>query len=252
MAILILIIVHWYSSLFFQSVFLHRYAAHGLYTMSKTWEKVFFLGCFFTQGSSYISAYTYGIMHRLHHAHTDTTEDPHSPDNSSNVFTMMWDTRNNYRNLYTGKTEVPDKYKKDLPVWERFDRFAHSGYTKALWVLLYIGLYIILATEWWQYLFLPITLAMGAFQGVAVNWWAHRFGYENFKMSNTSKNILPLDVLFWGEAYHNNHHKHPSNPDNAQKWFEWDMGYWAMKVMHKLGVIKIKAVELQHAPITTR
>lgn len=30
----------------------------------------------FTQGSSYISAYTYGLMHRLHHAHIDKAEDP--------------------------------------------------------------------------------------------------------------------------------------------------------------------------------
>jgi stearoyl-CoA desaturase (delta-9 desaturase) len=180
------------------------------------------------------------MMHRLHHAHTDTEEDPHSPDNSSNVFTMMWDTRNNYRNIYTGNTTVADKYKKDLPAWEQFDRFAHSWITKLVWVLVYIGLYALLATEWWMFLFLPITLAMGAFQGVAVNWWAHRFGYENFKMNNTSKNILPLDMIFWGEAYHNNHHKHPANPDNAHKWFEWDMGYWAMRLMHKLGIIRLK------------
>ena len=240
MAILIFLLIHWYCSLFFQSVFLHRYAAHGLYTMSKGWEKFFFFGCFITQGSSYISPPAYGIMHRLHHAHTDTDEDPHSPENSSNVFSMMWDTRNSYRNIYIGKTEVADKYKKDLPVWTPFDRFAHSWITKAVWVLIYITLYIILANHWWLFLFLPVTLAMGAFQGVAVNWWAHRFGYENYKMNNTSKNILPVDMLFWGEAYHNNHHKHPANPDNAHKWFELDMGYKAMKFMDKVGIISLK------------
>lgn len=246
MSILLLLVVHWYSSLFFQSVFLHRYAAHGVFTMSRFWEKMFFIGSFITQGASYISAPAYGIMHRMHHAHTDTEHDPHSPANSSNVFTLMWDTRNNYRDIYTEKSVIPDKYKKDLPLWKAFDRFAHSWITKLTWILLYILLYTLLATEWWMYLFLPLTMAMGAFQGVAVNWWAHKFGYENYKMSNTSKNILPFDFLFWGEAYHNNHHKHPSNADNAHRWFEWDMGYRTMLLLQRLRIIKIRKAACKH------
>lgn len=91
---------------FFQSVFHHRYAAHNLFTMSRFWEKVFYFGCFITQGSSYISAYTYGLMHRLHHAHTDKPEDPHSPHNDPNPFVMMWTTRNNYFNLYIGERSL--------------------------------------------------------------------------------------------------------------------------------------------------
>lgn len=247
MAILILMIVHWYSSLFFQSIFHHRYAAHGMFSMSKGWERVFFIGCFLTQGTSYISARAYGIMHRLHHAHTDTEHDPHSPHNSPNMFTLLWQTRNSYRNIYIGKADVENKYTKDLPVWESFDYMAHSIAAKIVWTALYVTFYAIFATQWWMWLFLPITLVMGAFQGVAVNWWAHRFGYETYKMDNTSKNILPVDFIFWGEAYHNNHHKHPGKPDNAHKWFEWDMGFFAMKMLHKLGVIRIKALALQPA-----
>lgn len=239
MAILLLLVIHWYGSLFFQSVFHHRYAAHGLFTMTKGWERTFFIGCFLTQGSSYISARSYGIMHRLHHAHTDKEHDPHSPENTPNIFRMMWETRNNYRDIHTGKSVVAEKYKKGLPQWLSFDVFAHSWITKVLWVVLYVALYLLLATEWWQFLFLPVTLAMGAFQGAVVNWWAHRFGYENFDMDNTSKNILPVDLLFWGEAYHNNHHKHPSKPNNAHKWFEFDMGYAAMRFLHKIKVIRL-------------
>ncbi len=239
MAILLLLIIHWYASLFFQSVFHHRYSAHGLFTMSKGWERVFFVGCFITQGSSYISAYTYGIMHRLHHAHTDKENDPHSPSNTPNLFGMMWETRNNYRDIHTGKLQVEDKYKKGLPQWPVFDNFAHSWITKAVWTLLYIVIYALLATEWWHFLFLPVTFAMGAFQGAVVNWWAHKFGYRNFKVDNTSRNILPLDIFFWGEAYHNNHHRNPATPNNAHRWFEWDMGYAAMRLLHNLRVIRL-------------
>lgn len=240
MAILAFLILHWYFSLFFQSVFHHRYAAHGMFTMSKFWERVFYIGCFLTQGSSYISAYAYGLMHRLHHVHTDKPEDPHSPHNDPNPFLMMWTTRNNYFEIYLNDSDIEPKYKKNLPEWAAFDNIAHNWIFRIIWILIYTAIYAWLATAWWQWLFLPITIIMGSFQGMAVNWWAHKFGYENFKMSNTSKNILPFDFIFWGEAYHNNHHKHPSRLNNAVKWFEWDMGYQSMRFLHFLRIIKMK------------
>ena len=80
MIIVLFVVILWYGGLFFQSFFLHRYAAHQVFTMSKTMERVTFVLTWFFQGSSYLSAYGYGIMHRMHHAYTDTEKDPHSPD----------------------------------------------------------------------------------------------------------------------------------------------------------------------------
>ena len=79
MAVIILVVVLWYSGLFFQTFFLHRYAAHQVFTMSKFTEKVCFFLTWVFQGSNYLSAYGYGVMHRLHHAYADTEKDPHSP-----------------------------------------------------------------------------------------------------------------------------------------------------------------------------
>ena len=70
MVILIFVLVLWYGGLFFQSFFLHRYAAHQVFTMSKTMERITFVLTWVFQGSSYLSAYGYGIMHRMHHAYT--------------------------------------------------------------------------------------------------------------------------------------------------------------------------------------
>lgn len=207
--------------------------------MSPAWEKFFFICCFITQGSSYISASSYGMMHRLHHAHTDKEEDPHSPHFEPNPFLLLLKTRNNYHSIYKGSQHVEAKYKKGLPVWEAFDRLAHTWVSRSLWVIIYITVYIYFATAWWMYLFLPLTLAMGALQGVAVNWWAHKFGYENYRLTNTSKNILPIDFLFVGEAYHNNHHRHPGRVNNAVKWFEFDITYRIMLLMHRLHIIKL-------------
>lgn len=153
---------------------------------------------------------------------------------------MMLNTRNNYNAIYKGRTVIEEKYKKDLPQWMAFDKIAHNWITRVLWMLAYVAVYMLLATAWWQFLLLPFTFALGTIQGAAVNWWAHRFGYENFKMDNTSKNIMPVDFIFWGEAYHNNHHKHPSRPSNAVRWFEFDSAYAIMRVMHALKIIRIK------------
>ena len=179
------------------------------------------------------------MMHRLHHAHTDKKEDPHSPHFEPNPFLLLVKTRNSYNDIFQGYTQVHDKYKKSLPEWEAFDRIAHTWYARVGWALIYTAIYIWLATAWWMYLFLPLTLAMGALQGVAVNWWAHKFGYENYVLANTSKNILPIDFLFVGEAYHNNHHKRPGRPNNAVKWFEFDVTYRIMLLMHRLHIIRL-------------
>ncbi|MXV49763.1 acyl-CoA desaturase [Pedobacter sp. HMF7647] len=240
MLLLTFIVCHWYASLFFQSFFHHRYAAHGLFTMSKAWEKAFHICCFVTQGSSYISAKTYGLMHRLHHAHTDTEHDPHSPHYTTNVFMLLWKTRNSYNDIYVGRTDIEQKYYKDLPEWDTFDKLVHNWQSRVLWAVVYVAIYVALATQWWMYLFLPLSLAMGALQGLAVNWWAHKFGYENFDTGNTSKNILPIDLLFVGEAYHNNHHKYPARANNAIRWFEFDATYFIIKIMNYLGVVKLK------------
>jgi stearoyl-CoA desaturase (delta-9 desaturase) len=90
-----------------------------------------------------------------------------------------------------------------------------------------------------MFLFLPFHIFMSPFQGAALNWWAHSFGYRNFNVKDTSKNIIPIDLLFWGEAYHNNHHKFPARLNNAKRWFEIDLGYWCMRLIEKARIIRI-------------
>ena len=240
MAFLIFFILHWYLSLFFQSVFHHRYAAHSQFTMTKGWEKFFFIGCFITQGSSYISAKAYGLLHRLHHAHTDTELDPHSPSYSTNIGSLLLKTRNSYRDIFLGKTIVEKQYHKNLPDWTSFDQFAHNWIIRVLWGAIYMVIYFFTVTAWWMWLFLPITFALGALHGLAINWWAHKFGYINFKNEDTSRNILPIDLLFWGEGYHNNHHQYPSRANYAVKWFEIDFGYCMVRLLNKVGIIQLK------------
>jgi len=239
MIIFLFFIATWYLSLFSQTFFQHRYAAHGAFKMSKGWEKFFFIITYLTQGSSYMSPKAYAIMHRFHHAYTDTDKDPHSPSYSSNIFSMMWRTRTFYQDIIHGRMEVEDRFQKNLPEWPALDKWANGTISRVLWVGLYILFFVLFATSPWQYLFLPVIIAMGAFHGAVVNWFAHKYGYINFKLKNTSMNLFFIDFLMLGESYHNNHHKHPSAINFGQRWHEIDPMYPVIRLLAWARVIQL-------------
>lgn len=240
MIVLIFFVAHWYLSLFSQTFFLHRYAAHGAFRMSPFWEKFFYIFTFLTQGSSYMSPRTYAILHRLHHAYTDTEDDPHSPQHSESFLALMNKTRKKYADIFNGRLKVEEKFLKNLPDWKEFDRMAHPWFMRLTWVGVYTLFYVIFATHWWMFLLIPVHAMIGPIHGGIINWFAHKYGSTNFAVSNTSKNLFPVDILMLGEAYHNNHHKYPSSINFGVKWNEIDPIYFTILAFHKLRIIRIE------------
>jgi stearoyl-CoA desaturase (delta-9 desaturase) len=239
MTIFLFFVAVWYLSLFSQTFLHHRYASHSAFKMSKGWERFFYAMAWITQGSSYMSPRAYAIMHRLHHAYTDTERDPHSPSFSPNIFHMMWRTRRIYIEIVKGKINVEERFLKNLPESGWFDRFACSTVSRVLWAGAYVAFFIQFATSPWQYLFLPVILAMGAFHGAVINWFAHKYGYINFRLRNTSMNLLFVDFLMLGESYHNNHHKRPSSINFGKRWHEIDPVYPVIKLFAWLGIVRL-------------
>lgn len=238
--ILSFFIAHWYLSLFFQTFFLHRYASHRAFTMSKRTEKVFYILTWFFQGSNYLSPYGYGVMHRMHHAFADTENDPHSPMYDETIWNMMWKTKTIYSAIANKKMEVDPRFTEGVPQWEAFDKFARSWPSRAFWGLVYIAVYAQFATAWWLWLLLPIQFLMSPVHGAIINWFAHKYGYRNFEVKDTSKNFLPVDFLMMGESYHNNHHKNGGRANfGGIRWHEIDPTYQVIKVLNKLKIIKI-------------
>jgi len=186
-----------------------------------------------------MSARAYAIMHRMHHAYTDTEKDPHSPNFSKNIFNMMWRTRSIYLAIVKGKYPVEKRFSKNLPEWKTLDRWGNSPPSRILWALAYIAFFLVFATSLWWFLLLPIVITMGAFHGALVNWFAHKYGYINFKLRNTSRNLLVVDVLMLGESYHNNHHKHPSSINFGRRWHEIDPVYPLILLLKWLHIIRL-------------
>jgi stearoyl-CoA desaturase (delta-9 desaturase) len=240
MAILIFFLAHWYLSLFAQTFFLHRYAAHQMFTMNNFWEKVFYFLTWVFQGSSFLSPKAYGIMHRLHHAYADTENDPHSPMYSKNLFDMMKKTLIVYLAVLNDTKEMEDKFKKGVPYWPSFEKIAGSWIVRIEWGVLYFLFYYQYATHWWMYLLLPIHFLMGPIHGAIINWYAHKYGYVSFKVDDTAKNLLPVDILMMGESYHNNHHKFGGRANFGIKWHEFDPTYPVIYLLNLVGIIHLK------------
>lgn len=240
--ILCFFVGHWFLSLFCQTFFLHRYSSHKMFTMNKFWERFFHALTWVAQGSSYLNPRAYAIMHRMHHAFSDTEKDPHSPHFYDNAFSMMKKTFRMYNDLIHRKYEAAKEFVGNYPKWEFIDKYGNNMWTAISWGVVYTAIYFFFATEWWLYLLLPVHYMMGPIHGAIVNWCGHKYGYSNFDNNDKSKNTFFWDLFLLGELFQNNHHKYPNSPNFAKKWFEFDPLYPVIKVLSWVGIIKMAKV----------
>ena len=238
MAILIFFILHWYLSLFVQTIFLHRYASHKMFTMSPFMEKVFFVLTALAQGTSFLRPSLYGVMHNKHHEHSDTEKDPHSPVMSTNYFSFMNKTLYNYQACEKLLEKKPNML-KNYPSWPIFEKIFDNYTVRFIFLGLYIWFYFLFAPSYIYFLLIPIHALMGPIHGFIVNWFGHKHGYRNFDSDDNSKNTLPVDVLMSGELYQNNHHKYPKRANFAVKFYEFDLGFWILWILNLFGLIKL-------------
>jgi stearoyl-CoA desaturase (delta-9 desaturase) len=240
--ILIFFAGHWLASAFAQSFFLHRYASHGMFTMSKGWEKFWHLFTIIAQGPSYLNPRGYAILHRMHHQFSDTEKDPHSPHHAKNFLDMMLKTKHEYDKYAYGKVEVPKAFTENTPSWPAVDNLGQSWVFRIGAGALYAFFYMAFVPEgmWYLYLLLPLHWLMGPIHGALVNWGGHMYGYTNYKLKDESRNALPIDFLIGGELYQNNHHALGNRPNFAKRWFEIDTTYQVMRVLDLLRIIRIK------------
>lgn len=230
---------HWYISLFSQTFFHHRYGAHKMFTMSKIWEKIFYVFTYIAQGSSYLNPKAYAILHRMHHAYSDKENDPHSPHIHPPIFPLMKRTKLVYDEMKTDETNQFNK--NDYPQWKFIDTIGSNWVSRVSWGILYTIVYIAFVPSgmWYLYLLLPIHYLMSPVHGAIVNWWGHWYGYQNFNNGDRSTNTFVWDIVMLGECYQNNHHMYSSHVNFAWKSWEFDPTYYLIQPLKWLGIIKM-------------
>ena len=210
-----------------------------MYTMSKGWERFFYACTFLCQGSSFLSPRGYAILHREHHAFSDTDKDPHSPHIYKTLWRMMEHTKDRYRGILNG-TIVPEaRFEGGYPTWPALDRLSSRWSVRIGFGLAYTIFYAVYAPHWAWYLLLPFHYLLGPVHGAIVNWAGHKYGYRNFDLNDKSRNTFLFDFLCAGELFQNNHHRNSASPDFAARWYEIDPTYWVMCVLHWIGIIRL-------------
>lgn len=240
MVILIFFLAHWFLSLFCQTFFLHRYASHKMFTMNTFWERFFYGFTIFVQGSSFLNPRAYAIMHRMHHAYSDTEKDPHSPHFFKDVWEMTMSTKEIYLNYAKYNAEPEKAFRGKYPEWRTMDKISNWWGVRILFGIGYFLFYLHFATHWWMFLLLPVHFFMSPIHGALVNWCGHKYGYSNYDNHDHSKNTIPVDIFLMGELMQNNHHKSPNRTNFAKRWYEFDPTYPIILLLDKVRIIQLK------------
>ncbi|MCB9759406.1 MAG: fatty acid desaturase [Alphaproteobacteria bacterium] len=203
----------------------HRYFAHRSYAMERVPQALLaLLGSTCLQGGVLWWAET----HRRHHRGADTPEDLHSPHFQGWFYSHFgWFLDQQHRE--TRLDAVRDLSRFPELVW--LDRWHIVPFLAATlltgWTLGWAGVVwgmLIPTVMMWE-----ITHWVQSF--------SHCFaGYRRFETRDQSRNHWLLGVIALGE-YHNNHHRFPGSARQGSAWWELDLGYGSLRVLHRLGIV---------------
>ncbi|MGH8125352.1 MAG: DesA family fatty acid desaturase [Rhodanobacteraceae bacterium] len=177
-------------------------------------------------------------VHRKHHAHVETAEDPHSPQ-IAGIRKVFFEGAELYRTAAADEAAV-EKYGRGTPNdWiERHIYTPHPYLGVTLLAIIDIALFGVLGAAIWalQMIWIPFWAA-GVVNGLG-HWW----GYRNFETADTATNLAPWGIWVGGEELHNNHHAFPSSAKFALRKFEVDIGWVVIQGLQKVGLAKVLRV----------
>ncbi|MDD5249171.1 MAG: fatty acid desaturase [Rhodocyclaceae bacterium] len=221
------------------TIFLHRHQAHRALELGAVPAHFFRFWLWLTTG---MVTKEWAAIHRKHHAKVDTAEDPHSPQ-----------VRGLPRVLFGGVF----LYAQEAHRGETLARYGHGTPDDWLERRVYtpwhkFGIALMLAVDLALFGVVPGALIWGV-QMLWIPFWAagvingvgHFWGYRNFASADASTNIVPWGILIGGEELHNNHHAYASSAKLSKQWYEFDIGWFYIRIMEMLGQARVKKVALR-------
>ena len=217
------------------TVFLHRHQAHRALDLHPIASHFFRFWLWLTTGQV---TKEWASIHRKHHAKCEQAEDPHSP-HVYGIKKVLLQGYELYR-VEAGNKETLARYGHGTPNdWlERHLYTPHSGLGIGLMLVIDLALFGAAGLAVWavQMMWTPV-MAAGIINGAA-----HYWGYRNFETLDASTNISPWGILIAGEELHNNHHTYPTSAKLSVKPYEFDVGWFYIRVL--------QSVHLAHAKKT--
>jgi stearoyl-CoA desaturase (delta-9 desaturase) len=217
------------------SLSFHRYHTHKGVILNPILDTLMQLNLWLVGGMSKLD---WVSVHIYHHAFSDKPEDPHSPVQKGILHI-----------LFLGVFDY-SKAKESEPVLRirktirrnKFEQFI-ADHTLLGIVCLTLFNLLIFGPLYGSIISLINFSISPIFAVGGVNGFAHWFGYKNHNYHDNSRNlgfVLPLNFLICGELDHNNHHAHPTSCSFRHRWFEFDWGYFYIKLFAKVGLAEIK------------
>ncbi len=231
------------------STFNHRYFAHRSYEMNRFFQ---FCAALLTNLSWQKDPIWWAAMHRKHHLHADTLEDPHSPVANSPLHVFVFWT------FLKDNEDTPYKLVQDWLEFPELRWLNRHPFLLPTISLLAFFLHFIFESyaanphgNFLEWIFTPGDGALDQLAGAyllpltAVFWYTgltnflgHTFGRRIYEMPNQSRNSILHAFISVGEGWHNNHHYHPHSANFAYRWWHLDIGFYYIQILEILGIAK--------------
>ena len=208
----------------------HRLFAHRTYQGAAPLRLFYLL---FGAASGQAPVVNWASDHRLHHARTDTEDDPY------NIGKGFWWAHVGwlfYRNPDPDRQNVKDLLADPLI------RFQERHY---LALLLAVGFLVptLIASAWGDALgglllagFLRLLIQYHS--TFSINSVAHTLGRRPYSLSVSARDSFITAFLTLGEGYHNYHHRFPRDYRNGIRFFQFDPTKWWIWLLSKIGLAR--------------
>ena len=210
---------YWTTGVLGINIGFHRLISHRSFKTHKWMERFLALVGTITNVGSPLA---WVALHRTHHKHAETEEDPHSPYVIGNMRAWFG---------YWKIVKLQVRHVKDL--WrDPFYKWSHRNY---LWIhIVYCGALMLIDPMWGIYAYaLPAVLVLHSTSAIIVI--AHRHGYKTHECNDESRNSWIASLITLGEGWHNNHHAHPGRWKQGEKWWELDPPAWIIRLIKTNG-----------------
>ncbi|MGH8397643.1 MAG: DesA family fatty acid desaturase [Gammaproteobacteria bacterium] len=217
------------------TLFLHRDQTHRGLELHSVVRHVFRFWLWLTTG---MVTREWVAVHRKHHAHCETADDPHSPK-VKGLLKVLLEGAELYREEANHPETVAKYGRGTVDDWmERHIYGRHPIVGVSLMLVIDVLLLGLPGITVWavQMLAIPV-LAAGVVNGVG-----HYSGYRNFECKDAATNVMPWGFIVGGEELHNNHHAFPSSAKFAQRPWEFDLGWSYIRVLDFFHLATVRRV----------
>ena len=207
----------------------HRLHTHRSYHVPKALEYIFAVcGTLNLEGGPIFWVAT----HRIHHQHSDTDDDPHTPRHGGFWAHMGWIL---FGEGHHNDTQTMARYAPDLAA-DRFYRLLNTYH----WVPLTVFGFVVLGLGGWAavYWLVFLRVVVGLHSTWLVNSATHMWGSRRFQTKDDSKNSWWVALLTFGEGWHNNHHAHPTSARHGLAWYEFDLTWLQIRTLEMLRIAR--------------